>query len=246
VASPLRTFLLPGLDGTGRLFRPFVERGTGALEFRVISYPPDRFLGYDALEERVRAELPADEPFALLGESFGGPLALRLAASAPPNLVGLVLSASFHRHPATRAISTLRLLSLPYFHLPLPAHGVRIVLAGPDAPDELVHEVQAAAASVKGSVMARRAKAALRVDVSGELRTCPVPVLFLGGKHDRLLRSALPIEVRALRADVEIRMLDAPHLVLQRRPEEAMPLVEDFLLRALSGRAASRKVAEAV
>jgi pimeloyl-ACP methyl ester carboxylesterase len=246
VASQLLTFLLPGLDGTGRLFRPFLARASGALELRVLSYPTDRFLGYDALAERVRAEFPADRPFALLGESFGGPLALRLAASAPPNLVGLVLSASFHRRPAARAISALRLLSPAYFHLPLPAHGVRLLLAGGDAPDELVREVQAAVATVKSSVMAARAKEAIRVDVSEALRICPVPVLFLGGKSDRLLRSALPIEVRALRADVEIRMLDAPHLVLQRRSEEAMRLIEEFLERASTGRGASRRVAEAV
>jgi hypothetical protein len=62
-----------------------------------------------------------------------------------------------------------------------------------------------------------------------------VPRLFLGGRHDRLLRSALPIEVRALRADAEIRMLDAPHLVLQRHPAEAMSIVEAFLLRCAGG-----------
>jgi pimeloyl-ACP methyl ester carboxylesterase len=90
---------------------------------------------------------------------------------------------------------------------------------------------------VKGNVMARRAREALRVDATEHLRTCPVPVLFLGGKEDRLLRSALPIEVRALRPDAEIRMLDAPHLVLQTRPGESMRLVADFLVRAASGRA---------
>jgi len=32
----------------------------------------------------------------------------------------------------------------------------------------------------------------------------------------------------------EIRMLDGPHLVLQRRPAEAMRVVEEFLLRSRS------------
>lgn len=244
MAQPLITYLLPGLDGTGRLFQPFLDRATGAIDFRVVSYPPDRFLGYEALAEMVRAELPTDRPFAILGESFGGPLALRLSESRPGNLRALVLSSSFHRRPAAPAISALRLLSPAYFRLPLPDHAVRLLLAGDDAPDEIVHAVQKAVASVKGSVMAARAREAIRVDMSDALRSCPVPILFLGGKKDRLLRSALPIEVRALRADAEIRMLDAPHLVLERRPEEAMNIVEDFLLRANRVGSSPQPVAE--
>ena len=232
---PLTTILLPGLDGTGRLFEPFVARATGALEFRLLSYPPDRFLGYAALAERVQAVLPTDRPFAIVGESFGGPLALRVAAASPPGLVGVVLAASFHRRPAARAITAMRVLSPAYFRLPLPAHAVRILLAGADGPPPVVRAVQDAVAGVRGSVMAARAREAIRVDASADLRRCPVPVLFLGGKRDRLLRSALPIEIRALRQDVEIRMLDAPHLVLQTRPEEAMAIVEGFLKRCTKG-----------
>jgi pimeloyl-ACP methyl ester carboxylesterase len=229
-APPLLTVLLPGMDGTGRLFSRFVAAGSGALELRTLSYPPDRFLGYADLEALVRRELPADRPFALLGESFGGPLALRIAADPPPGLVGLVLAATFHRRPAARSIAALRLLSPAFFRLPLPPHAARLLLAGEDAPDDLVSEVRAAVSAAKGSVMAARAREALRVDATDLLRRCPVPLLFLGGKQDRLLRSALPIEVRALRPDAEIRMLEAPHLVLQRRPAECMRIVEAFLL----------------
>jgi pimeloyl-ACP methyl ester carboxylesterase len=234
-ARPLLTLLLPGMDGTGRLFSRFVAAGSGALELRALSYPADRFIGYADLEAAVRREIPAGRPFALLGESFGGPLALRIAADPPPGLVGLVLAATFHRRPAARSIAALRLLSPAFFRLPLPPHAVRLLLAGRDAPDDLVSEVRAAVGSVKGSVMASRAREALRVDATDLLWTCPVPLLFLGGKQDRLLRSALPIEVRALRPDAEIRMLEAPHLVLQRCPKESMRIVEAFLRRAAGG-----------
>jgi pimeloyl-ACP methyl ester carboxylesterase len=228
----LLTLLLPGLDGTGRLFSRFVAASGGTLELKVLSYPPDRVLGYAQLEELVRREIPIDRPFALLGESFGGPLALRIAAHGAPGLVGVVLATSFHRRPAASPIRALRPLSPAFFRLPLPAHAVRILLAGPEAPRDLVEEVRAAVATVRGNVMASRAHEALHVDATEWLLRCPVPILFVGGRHDRLLRSAIPIEIRALRADVEIRMLDAPHLALQTCPAEAMRRVEDFLRRA--------------
>ncbi len=55
-----------------------------------------------------------------------------------------------------------------------------------------------------------------------------------------MLRTALPIELRVLRPDAEIRMLDAPHLLLQRQPAQAMRIVEEFLLRRAGARAARR------
>jgi pimeloyl-[acyl-carrier protein] methyl ester esterase len=231
-APPLLTLLLPGLEGTGELFRRFLAEADSTLELRALAYPRDRFLDYAALEKLVQAELPVNRRFALLGESFAGPLALRVAAGRPPGLIGLVLAESFHRRPASPLFRRLRPLVPLFFRMPLPPHVVRLFLAGPDAPDDLVEEVRAAVATVEGSVMAARAIEALRVDATDALAACPVPVLFLGGKQDRLLRSALPFEIRALRPDVEIRMLDAPHLVLQRRPREAMQIVREFLSRA--------------
>jgi pimeloyl-ACP methyl ester carboxylesterase len=178
-----------------------------------------------------------DRPFAILGESFGGPLALRLAARRPAGLVGVVLAASFHRCPAPRWILALRSLAPAFFNLPLPPHAVRLLLGGQDCDPEIVAEVRRAVAVVKGSVMVARAREALEVDATDALRGCEAPLLFLSGTDDRLLRPVLPAEVRAIRPDAELRALPAPHLVLQLRPREAMRIVEDFLRRAAAARA---------
>ena len=239
--APLLTLCLPGLEGTGMLFSRFLAAADGALDLQTLSYPRDRVLGYDGLEDLVSHHVPADRPFALLGESFSGPLALRLAARRPPGLVAVVLVTTFHRRPAAPLFRRLSALAPVFFRMPLPPHVVRLLLAGFDAPDDLVAEVRSSVATVEPFVMAARVQEALRVDATAELRACPAPILFLGGKDDRLLRSALPIEIRALRPDAEIRMLDAPHLVLQRQPEQAMALVSSFLRRSLDrvpGRAA--------
>lgn len=228
-SRPLPVLLLPGLDGSGQLFRRFQAVASGALDLRTVPYPRDRFLDYAELETLVRGRFPRG-PFAILGESFGGPLALRIAASAPRGLVGVILAATFHRRPARPVIARATVLAPAFFRLPLPPHVVRLLLAGGDASQELVEEVREAVRLVPARVMAARAREALAVDASEPLRRCPVPLLFLGGKNDRLLRREIPDEVRALQPGAEIRMLDTPHLVLQRRPEEAMRIVEEFLL----------------
>lgn len=232
---PLPVLLLPGLDGSSNLFARFIQAASGALDLRRVPYPQDRFLEYAELEALVRSRLPRGEPYAILGESFGGPLALRVASTKPEGLVGVVLAATFHRKPANALIARAAPLAPAFFRLPLPPHVVRLLLAGGDAANDLVEEVREAVRLVPANVMAARARAALAVDVSEALRKCPVPLLYLGGKRDRLLRSTLPAEIRALQPRVEMRMLDTPHLVLQRRPGEAMQIVEEFLQRAVHG-----------
>jgi pimeloyl-ACP methyl ester carboxylesterase len=91
--------LLPGLDGTGQLFAEFVKVLGPHIDTLVVPYPKDRALGYDELETLVLAALPTAGPFVVLGESFSGPLAIRIAARAPPGLAAVILSASFAKNP---------------------------------------------------------------------------------------------------------------------------------------------------
>ena len=87
----LKLVLLPGMDGTRTLFQPFVDALAGEFEIQIVRYPTHKAFGYEELEAFVRAALPTDSPFILLGESFSGPIAVSIAASKPAALVGLVL-----------------------------------------------------------------------------------------------------------------------------------------------------------
>lgn len=89
--KPIYLVLLPGLDGTGLLFQPLIEMLPSNIKPIVVSYPPDKLLGYNELLPIVLKCLPTDKSFIVLGESFSGPLALRVASTRPDNLEGLVL-----------------------------------------------------------------------------------------------------------------------------------------------------------
>ncbi len=85
-----KLILLPGLDGTGELFAPFIE-ALGGFETQVVSYPPDRAMSYAEHEAFARAKLPSDEDYVLLAESFSGPVGISIAAPAPKRLKALIL-----------------------------------------------------------------------------------------------------------------------------------------------------------
>ena len=99
--------ILPGMDGTGIELADFAAALEPELHALVVRYPNDRPMGYAEHEQIARASLPSHQPFVLLGESYSGPIAVSIAESAPPGLIGLVLCCTFVRNPRP-ALSWLR------------------------------------------------------------------------------------------------------------------------------------------
>lgn len=232
--SALAALLLPGMDGSGRLYRPLLEAGPRRLAPRCLSFPADTPLGYDELLALSRAAVPRRGRWVLLAESFSGPVAVRLAAERPRGLAAVVLAATFLHRPLNPVLHPLRgLVGARFFGLGIPAAAVRHFLAGPDAPDALVAEVQAAVAAVTPEVMARRAAEALAVDVREAASRIDAPLLYLGPTRDRLLRIDVADELLALAPAAEVALLEGPHMILQRAPHASLQRLEAFLARAL-------------
>ena len=91
--------LLPGMDGTGKLFESLVELLPTYITPLVIGYPTTTKLSYQALIKLVRQQIPKHQPYILLGESFSGPIAISLAAKADKQLKGVILSCTFAVNP---------------------------------------------------------------------------------------------------------------------------------------------------
>src|SRR5262249_10288003 len=216
-AMPL--ILLPGLDGTGRLFDSFVRELPDQLVPKIYAYAHDEPLGYGELERKVTATLPTEGPFAIVAESFSGPLAIRIAARAPPGLVALVLVASFVRWPLRAIPAWLGALVGSHLRQVFTIElMLRSMLLGFDAEPELVRKLSAAVESLAPGVLASRIAELATIDVTAEFRACPVSVLYLQGTGDRLVSERIPKQLLRLRPDMRIAQLAAPHLVLQRQP----------------------------
>jgi pimeloyl-ACP methyl ester carboxylesterase len=232
VPASCKIVLLPGMDGTGRLFAPLLGELPPSLVPVVVSYPTGAITDVNAQVAIVERLLPTNEPFALVAESFSGPIAVKVAARAPPELRAVILVASFIRSPAGRLLSNAGVFSRPLCSLALPDFAVRRFLVGEDAPPDLVREVSDAVHSVRSAVMAARLRQVLSQDVTAEVLRCAAPMLYIAGERDRLVSPRAEAILRAVRPDLTTSILDAPHLVLQRRPAEASRCIEEFLLQA--------------
>jgi pimeloyl-ACP methyl ester carboxylesterase len=203
--------LLPGLDGTGDLFSDLLSVLPPRFQATVVSYPPDRRRSYPELCEHVTASLPRDEPYAIVAESFSGPIAIRLAAASPSRLQAVVLCGSFVYFPASDVVRLfLTCLSRVLFLIPPPRLAVRYFLAGGDAPDELLTSFYKVAATVSRSVLSHRLRIALAADEREALRSTSVPLLFLLPTRDHLLGRGSIGLMSQLRPDAAIAPVDLP------------------------------------
>lgn len=97
----LRLVLLPGLDGTGKLFCPFMQQFPDPSLITVIPYPMDQHIPYAQLADYIAPLLPTGKPLAILGESYSGPVALQLAARDDIAVHKIILVATFAKYPAS-------------------------------------------------------------------------------------------------------------------------------------------------
>jgi pimeloyl-ACP methyl ester carboxylesterase len=220
--------LLPGLDGTARLFERFVAAAPSGLAIRLQPLPCDKPRGYRELAEWIVERLPP-VPVALIAESFSGPLAL-LIADQCPRVRAVVLCASFIESPLA-----IPLPRPPAFlwKKPPPLALLRFLLTGGDRA--LAESMRHAIGTVPGNVIADRIANVLRVRVQDELKAFSRPLLCLRATRDRLVRMRSTEAIRAVKPLAEFVDVDGPHLLLQSNPSAAWRSIEPFLERTAEG-----------
>lgn len=220
--------LLPGLDGTGKLFSHFVGALGSSIETQIVTYPVDQRLGYAELESLVRAALPTDRVYVVLAESFSGPIAIRIAADPAEGLVGVILCVTFAKNPypllawARPWAGALPVRSLPRW---VRAPFMWGALSTDRAPDE----VERATAAVDEVVLRHRIAAVLAVDETDALARIHIPTLVMHATGDHVVPSAATEHILRTLPGAELIEVDGPHLLLQTRSSECAAAVTRFI-----------------
>jgi pimeloyl-ACP methyl ester carboxylesterase len=215
-------YLLPGLDGTGKLFDRFVEAHPVWAQPIPISYEQANANSYEFLVQYVASQIDTSRKHLILGESFSGPIAISLARASRTNLLGVVLSASFARNfplldriPVPAALLEAAVSMAPHRFL------AKLLLLNGVLDKVLLDQVVAVTESVPSYVIAARVRAAQRINVRKELEELDCPVLYLKALHDRVVHSGACEDIASSRARVEVAEFDSPHLLLQCKPVDA-------------------------
>jgi pimeloyl-ACP methyl ester carboxylesterase len=202
-SKPLFVFL-PGMDGTGTLLRPQIDRLAPWFDLRCVAISPQDTTGWEPLARQVSRLVSAEVESAvrlgqrrrsvyLCGESFGGCLAMQVLTRFPHLFDRVILvnpASSFRRLPWMHfgSLLTRQLPALAYRYSAL---GLAPFLMDPFRVARRDREaLEAAMGSVPVKTAAWRMGLLSRFEVERlPLERMTHPVLLIAGESDRLLPS---------------------------------------------------------
>ncbi|MDG9668867.1 lysophospholipase [Hahella sp. CR1] len=224
--SQPKLVMLPGMDGTGDLFAPFLEC-IPQIETQIIPLPQTGAQDYDSLAAYVREQLP-DDDFYLLAESFSGPIGALLAADGVPGLQGVIFVATFLSIPSPWAVCVGRRLPLQgMMRLPFSSWTQRRLLLGPDVGDDFLQHFTAAVRSIPTATL----KARLETLQHLHWRREPVssPSIYLQATDDYLVSPGKALEIQQHFPDNRLVRIQGPHFLLQANPAACARTLLDTL-----------------
>lgn len=225
--SVKRVLLLPGLDGTGRLFAPLQAELAEDLETTAIRYTDERV--FEEYLQTVAGRM-ADTGNILMAESFSGPIALALLSRFPSRIRCAVLCATFAVSPFRNLCHAARLVPVWSFRSsPLRRSLIRHFGLNGELHHSIVPEVIDAADGVPGVVTKSRLSVLSQVNMLPLLSGIQHPILILQASHDRVVSRRLGRQLIDGLPRAQMRIIEGPHMLMQTRPAECATAIRDFL-----------------
>jgi pimeloyl-ACP methyl ester carboxylesterase len=221
--------LLPGFDGTGMLYAPFLRELPSEIVPLVIPYPTDRICSANELLGIVLSHLPKSEPYVLLAESFSGPIALKASIlhQNPPD--ALILCASFAMCPLPRIV--IMLLGICGNALACcrpPRWLVRRYLLG-EASERTVSLFYGAISAVSPRVLTQRLQVFLEFDRGYTPARLNFPLLYLQATRDRLVGVRNVSFLQRRYPAMQVIAIESPHMILQAQPHASVRAISNWL-----------------
>lgn len=229
--------LVPGMDGTGRLFYrqvPLLARRFRVATYRLRDDAPDMSTLVDDLAQVARNATTAGGRVVVVGESFGGALALSFALANPQLVQALVVLNSFPRFlPQARLTLAIHALHvMPWEAMPLIRRLTAFRLHSRYTHRAEIRRFMELTQETSREGYIARLRILQSYDVRDRLGELEMPVLFLASERDHLVpavREARAMASRVPRATVRVLAghghicLIAPNLDLENLLQEWRP-----------------------
>lgn len=207
----------------------FAEQFGVGHDVEIVTYPTHRQLDFAALAELVEARLPSCGHFAIVAESFSGPVAALVASKNPDGLAAIVLVATF----AARPMRLPRAIAVLARWMPMKS-GLAIRLLRPFVfgrwgtreSDRLFKDT---IAELPNSLIAFRLRLALEANQLADIAKIGVPIRYIRPTSDRLVSRTAYEKITSANQQVSLSEIAGPHFILQVRPSECAVLITAFI-----------------
>ena len=236
----MQIILLPGMDGTGILFRPFIQELAQhipedifkKITVQVISYPCDQKLSYSQLIDFMRGRLPAEEEIILVAESFSGPVGYALAAEQPNQIKAVIFVATFLSPPKGLVWMMPPPLMALLMKIPLPVFFLSRLLferGSSNTSNKTIALFKTALRKVQRPVLAARMREMAGLQIGIEAQELDIPCAYIRAGNDRLISRSHTEEFRRIAPQLAVTEIPGPHFIMQARPRECVQIVLKYL-----------------
>lgn len=216
--------LMPGLDGTGRLFEPLTGCFPDDLRYRIAAYPPNRERSLEQMARGVVDGLPPG-PIILLAESFSGLVALTLLRQRTTAIRSVIFCAAFAGSPHPLLLGVARRLPAAGKAVQaLPPAVLRPFVFGRHGDRDLAMQLKRALGQVSPGVLTHRLRLMAEAKAMGRPPHA-IPCHYLQATRDRMVPARAAQWFARHFAPFHLWRVDGPHMLLQTRPRECARLI---------------------
>ncbi|MCB5214047.1 hypothetical protein LHL18_11190 [Rheinheimera aquimaris] len=222
----MKLILLPGMDGTGLLFKPLLQFLDG-VEAEVISLPSEGPQDYDSISSAIAKRINQQD-YVLLAESFSGGIAKALLQDKTHNIRHVIFVASFLSRPSRFRATLASFLPLRLLaSIPLvSSFFIRFLLLGRDASAETVELFREALYQVDPKILRARLRYMASIKNSGN--SFNSKATYIRPTKD-ILVSNREAEFRKMFPNLEVIELEGPHFILQSQPEACAKHIKEVV-----------------
>jgi pimeloyl-[acyl-carrier protein] methyl ester esterase len=222
----MQFLLLPGLDGTGKLFSRFVCMQPPSFSCEIVAYD-ESFAELHDYIKIITGRLSTVAKTVLIAESFSGPIAAQIASRCGDQIAGIVFAASFVKPPHPELLNLASIVPTPAFGIMRETLVNRFCVNG--VRDKIVIDEAKAVVNALASEVIKRRLILLASFAKSQLAQSDIPVLSLRATQDRLITQAAISSIentfpKTISIDVK-----SPHFLLQACPEECWLHIEKFV-----------------
>jgi 3-oxoadipate enol-lactonase len=196
--------LVPGMDGTGELFYrqvPLLERSYSVATYALRDDATNMKVLTDDLRRVIEQAAPVEQRAIVMGESFGGAVALSMALQYPKHVLGLVILNSFpYFAPQIRLRLAIAGVSvIPWRAMTLVRYATSFFMHSRHTHRDEVKKFLELTARTTRAGYRNRLRILQTYDVRERLSEIQCPTLFLASERDHLVPSVAQARLMAER-----------------------------------------------
>lgn len=225
--------LLPGLDGTGILFKPFLEALPEDIKTLVVSYPLETKLNYQELVDFVFKQLPKED-FIIVAESFSGYIAYLLTIRSPKYLQSVIFASSFLESPHPQLLKLSKFIPSHALSLPLPSVIIKAFLFGLSTKSEVIKLFKQSLKKTSSKVLSHRLQLISElpqllatVRAKGSLPQPSTTISYIQATNDNLIPKESFNDFKKVYRDIELFKVEGSHFILQTNPSACAQVILD-------------------